>query len=72
VIELKGGWMVTKFLFSSGIYYKRMSNLVSYANAINVFSIQYTNRTDEITTGTGESYGIELHAEKKGEDWNAA
>lgn len=67
-----GFWSNKKFLLSSGAYCKRMNNLVSYVNAINVFSIQYTNRTDEIVSGTGESYGLELHAEKKGEDWNAA
>jgi hypothetical protein len=67
-----GFWSNKKFLLSSGVYYKRMNNLVSYVNAINIFSIQYANRTDEIVSGTGKSYGLELHAEKKGEDWNAA
>ncbi|GHT65279.1 TonB-dependent receptor [Bacteroidia bacterium] len=67
-----GFWTNKKYLFSFGGYYKQMNNLVSYVNAINLFGVQYSNWTNEIAVGTGESYGMEFHAEKKGEDWNVA
>jgi len=69
---LGGFWTNKQFLLSSGLYYKQMTNLVSYINAINVFGIQYSDRTTEIDSGKGDSYGLEFRAERKGEDWNAA
>jgi hypothetical protein len=67
-----GLWTNNEFQISSGIYYKQMDNLVSYINAVNIFGIQYSDRTNEVAVGKGDSYGWEFRAERRGEDWNAA
>lgn len=65
-----GFWSKNHWSLSAGIYYKNMDNLTSYKNASNIFGVQNTNWMDEVVSGTGESYGLELRAEKKEERWN--
>lgn len=68
-----GGFLnYNKYLFSAGVYYKNMYNLTSYKNATNIFGVQNTNWMDEVVGGEGKSYGLEVRAERKGDDWNAA
>ena len=46
-------------------YYKEMDNLVSYKEGANfIFSLD-ENWEDKVTQGSGESYGMELFAQKK-------
>jgi len=67
-----GFWSNKQALLSAGVYYKNMDNLTSYKNASNIFGVQNANWMDEVVTGKGESYGLELRAEKREERWNAA
>ena len=67
-----GFWSSKQNLLSAGIYYKNMDNLTSYKNASNIFGVQNTNWMDEVVCGSGDSYGLELRAEKKEERWDAA
>jgi len=39
--------------------------LTSYKNASNIFGVQNTNWIDEVVSGKGDSYGLELRVEKK-------
>lgn len=48
--------------FSVGAYYKKLNNLVSYINAINVFNTDNASWEHDVTTGAGSSFGIETHA----------
>jgi hypothetical protein len=57
---------------SSGVYHKRLTHLVSYKNASNVFGVQNTSWREEVAIGKGESYGLEARIERKGMDWNGA
>ncbi|MCT4603490.1 MAG: carboxypeptidase-like regulatory domain-containing protein [Marinifilum sp.] len=46
--------------FTLGGYYRHMKNLVSYINTVNMFGIKDATWADEIDTGKGYSYGLEL------------
>lgn len=59
------------YYVSVGGYYKNMKHLASYKNASNIFGIENSSWEEEVCTGEGESYGMEIRAEKKGRDWNA-
>ena len=67
-----GFWSSKQGLLAAGVYYKKMYHLTSYKNASNIFGVQNTNWMDEVVAGTGESYGLELRAEKKEKRWNMA
>jgi hypothetical protein len=58
--------------FSAGFFLKSMRNLVSYINTLSVFNPQNTSWKDEVTVGSGKSYGFECRMEKKGERFNGA
>jgi hypothetical protein len=67
-----GFWTNKVYMLSGGAYYKVMNNLTMYKNAANIFGVQNANWIDEIASGKGVSYGLELRAERKGVRWNAA
>ncbi|MFV0265537.1 MAG: hypothetical protein ACK5HT_00215 [Draconibacterium sp.] len=48
--------------FTFGGYYRHMQNLVSYISTVNMFGLNDTSWEDEVDTGKGRSYGIELSA----------
>ncbi len=50
-------------------YYKRMSNLIEYAEGATYLSIE-DNWQDKVVSGKGESYGLELFFQKKKGRWN--
>lgn len=52
------------FDFSAEGYYKRMNNLVEYADNIPALS-SFTDWEDRVGLGKGRSYGLELMAQKK-------
>ena len=72
--QLYGGgfWSNRVYTLSAGLYYKIMNNLTMYKNAANIFGVQNTNWVDEIASGKGVSYGLELRAEHKGAYLNTA
>ncbi|MCD8165278.1 MAG: hypothetical protein LUE93_03615, partial [Bacteroides sp.] len=49
----------TQINLSGGLFYRRMSNLVSYINSSNLFGFSNTTWQNEIDKGQGESYGME-------------
>jgi hypothetical protein len=51
-----------RFCLSLGGYYKSMKNLVSYINAFNVFNTDNAEWEENVCTGNGSSYGIELQS----------
>lgn len=59
-IFLKPSWQKAKLHFTLGGYYRHMQNLVSYTNTINMFGLKDSSWEDEIDSGQGESYGLEL------------
>ena len=62
-----------KFLnFSAGIFLKSMKHLVSYINTLSVFNPQNTSWEEEVTYGSGQSYGFECRIEKTGKRYNGA
>ncbi len=48
-----------------GGFYRKMKNLVSYINSSNLFGFTNANWKDEVDTGTGDSFGMELSASIK-------
>lgn len=67
-----GGYLGRKgLLLSGGVFYRKMKNLASYRNAVNIFGVQNSNWMDEITMGDGASYGLELRGEISRKQWNA-
>lgn len=64
-------WSNNTYMISGGFYYKQMNNLVSYINPINAFSAQNASWKDEVTSGTGKSYGMELRVTRKSNRLNS-
>ncbi len=67
-----GYWSNKTYTLSAGAYYKLMNNLISYKNSTNLFGNQSDNWYQEISSGSGRSYGLEFRAERKSPKWNAA
>jgi len=66
-----GGYLSNRFFTASaGIYFKKLRNLIGYINSTNIFGVQNTEWKEEITTGEGLSYGLEVRLEKRIEKWN--
>lgn len=56
--------------FSLGAYYKKMYNLIYYADATSFFSSSLPGWKNNIETGTGNSYGMEFLCENTGDRLN--
>lgn len=56
--------------FSAGVFLKSMNHLVSYINTLSVFNPQNTSWKEEVTEGSGKSYGFECNIEKTGKRFN--
>lgn len=69
-IYIGGYFVYKKFLLSGGVYYKSMTNLVSYKSALNFFGTGNTSWYDDVSSGKGNSYGLEMRAERKSEKLN--
>lgn len=63
-------WKNNQYHFSIGGYIKKMTNLVFYKNSVNLFGVRDVTWQDEIVSGNGESFGMEVRAEKKSSVWN--
>ena len=50
---------------SLGGYYRHLSNLTAYRSWLNQFSLHNVSWEEDITTGQGNSYGLELWIEKR-------
>ncbi|WP_171596209.1 TonB-dependent receptor [Marinifilum caeruleilacunae] len=48
------------FQLTLGAYYRKMKNLLSYKNSINLFGLNDATWEDEVDVGKGYSYGVEL------------
>lgn len=59
-----------KYRLNTGIYYKTLSNLVSYKNSQNLFGVNDASWENELDSGNGKSYGVEFLVNKKGDRWN--
>ncbi|MFV0391890.1 MAG: hypothetical protein ACK5KP_08430 [Paludibacteraceae bacterium] len=51
---------------SLGGYYRDMKNIVTYINAINAFGFESSSWEEEIDTGRGTSYGLEMSGSLQG------
>lgn len=67
-----GYWNNKTYSLSAGAYYKIMNNLISYKNSTNLFGNQSDNWHQEISSGSGRSYGLEFRVERKCPTWNVA
>lgn len=57
-----------KLLLSAELYYKRLLNVTNYVDGKNLF-LNNADWEQNIQSGKGWSYGMEIKAEKKGERW---
>ncbi len=62
-------WLIKKFHFNLGGYFKKMNNLVSYKNTDNLFGVTAATWDEEMDSGKGSSIGLEFFVKKKGDLW---
>ncbi len=62
-----GYFSLHKLKISAGAFYKRMSNLVSYTTAQNLFRINNSDWYNDAASGKGVSYGVETRGEYRDE-----
>ena len=55
-----------KARITAGLFYRRMNNLLSYINSVNLFGFGDATWRDEVDQGKGKAYGLELSATLQG------
>jgi len=55
---------------TAGVYWKQLKNVTNYAEGKSFFINTDSTWEQHVATGDGESYGLELLAEKASEKWN--
>jgi len=58
------------FTFTAGLYWKELKNVTNYAEGKSFFINTDSTWEEHVATGKGESYGLELMAEKAASRWN--
>lgn len=61
--QISLGWILNPnedFHFGAEVYYKKMSNLLTYQEGANFGSVDGVNWVNQVTAGQGAAYGIEL------------
>ncbi len=69
-VFIKNEFGKTKAHLTLGGYYRHMQNLISYKNTVNIFGVEDTSWKDEVDTGKGSSYGLELAGSMKSQRLN--
>jgi len=62
---LGGLWSTPDLSVSLGGYYRHLTNLTAYRSWLNQFSLHNVSWEEDIITGQGNSYGLELWIEKR-------